>query len=572
MNIDCRLLVDRQVRDHRGARQLVCNTGRQAAIGFFRTGLDGADDVETVQRPAPDGVLLVELIAGLTHQEELGVGGVRFIRARHGGDGRAMQRPGFHGAGSVHRGKLVGLAVDDEAVEIANLIAGGVLAEPLHGVFRRFAVKHCFELDVGVRRRQHVDCRRFAALRHEVVDDAVEWQAVVVTRAGDLLDLLDMGRSEIGTQFDQEVLTLDGELQQVFRIDLAPVGRIVSRASEGRASNREKRCGGQQIAKAETPGPTMDKITPKMSDSAKILYIIYISITLLEVLLLLAGGMSLFDAFIQTFGSMGTGGFSNYNASIGYFNSVYIDIVIGIFIIIAGANFNLYYDLVRGRWRDFLGDHELRLYLGILAVAMIAIAANLWYSGTYDSFFQAFRYSFFQSASIMTTTGYASTNFDLWPTFSKMVLFTLMFIGGCSASTAGSVKVIRVLIVFKLIKRELFRKMHPRAVVPIKVGGRPVASGTVSSIASFMFLYFLLFFVGTLLISLEDFGLATSASAVAATLGNVGPGFDLVGPALNYSIFTNASKLLMSFLMLAGRLELFTVILLFTPGFWDPDR
>ena len=330
--------------------------------------------------------------------------------------------------------------------------------------------------------------------------------------------------------------------------------------------------GGQQIAQAETPGPTMDKITPKMSDTAKILYIIYISMTLIEVLLLLLGGMSLFDAFIQTFGTMGTGGFSNYNASVGYFNSVYIDIVIGIFMILAGANFNLYYDVLKGRWRDFIGDHEFRLYLFILAAAMIAIAANLWLTGTYDSIFQAFRYSFFQTASIQTTTGFASTNFDLWPTFSKMVLFTLMFIGGCSASTAGSVKVIRVLVVFKLINREIFRKMHPRAVVPVKVDGRPVPSGTVSSIASFMFLYFLLFLAGTLLISIEDFGLVTSASAVAATLGNVGPGFELVGPVMNYSLFSDASTLLLSLLMLAGRLELFTIILLFSPGYWDPDR
>jgi trk system potassium uptake protein TrkH len=203
---------------------------------------------------------------------------------------------------------------------------------------------------------------------------------------------------------------------------------------------------------------------------------------------------------------------------------------------------------------------------------MIVIALNLWMTGTYESIFQAFRYAFFQTASIQTTTGFASTNFDLWPTFSKMVLFTLIFIGGCSASTAGSIKVIRVLVVFKLIGREFFRKMHPSAVVPVKVDGRPVPSGTVSSIASFVFLYFILFLAGTLLISIEDFGLVTSASAVAATLGNVGPGFELVGPVMNYSLFTDASTLLLSFLMLAGRLELFTLILLFSPGFWNPDR
>jgi trk system potassium uptake protein TrkH len=330
--------------------------------------------------------------------------------------------------------------------------------------------------------------------------------------------------------------------------------------------------GGQQMARAETPGPVLDKITPKMSDSAKILYLIYISITILEVLLLLAGGMSVFDAFVQTFGTMGTGGFSNYNASIAHFNSLYIEIVIGIFMIAAGVNFNLYYDLIKGRWRVFLGDNELRLYLGIIGFSVIVIALNLWFSGTYGSVFQSIRYAFFQTSSIITTTGFASADFDLWPTFSKMILFTLMFIGGCSASTAGSIKVIRILIVAKLIKREMFRRMHPRAVVPVKIDGRPVPSGTVSSIASFVFLYMTLFALGTILISIEDFGFVVSASAVAATLGNVGPGFELVGPVMNYSIFSDASTLLLSFLMLAGRLELFTIILLLSPGFWNPDR
>jgi trk system potassium uptake protein TrkH len=312
----------------------------------------------------------------------------------------------------------------------------------------------------------------------------------------------------------------------------------------------------------------LDKITPKMSDMAKILYFIYIFITVLEVALLCLSGMSLFDSLINAFGTMGTGGFSNYNASIAHYDSVVINLIIGTFMVIAGANFNLYYDLLKGRWKSVIKDNELRLYLGILLFAVVFIALNLRLTNTYDSTFQAFVHSFFQSSSIMTTTGFASTNFDLWPTFSKMVLFFLMFVGGCSASTAGSIKVVRILVVLKLIKRELFQKLHPRAMVAIKINNSPIAPDKISSILSFVALYFLLFFGGTLLLSIEDFGLVTSASAVAATLGNVGPGFEAVGPIMNYSLFSPFSTSVMTFLMLCGRLELFTVILMLSPGFW----
>jgi len=329
---------------------------------------------------------------------------------------------------------------------------------------------------------------------------------------------------------------------------------------------------GHQIARAEAPGPSLDKVTPKLTDTARILYLIYIAMTIAQIMLLTLGGMSLFDSCIHTFGSMGTGGFSNYNASVAYYDNLYFEIIIGLFMVLAGVNFNLYYDLIRGKWRDFFGDNELRLYLGIFGAATALIALNLLLSGYYETPGGSMRYSFFQVASIMTTTGFASADFDLWPTFSKMILFTLMFIGGCSSSTAGSLKVIRVLIAFKLIAREMFRKMHPRAVVPVKLNGRPVQAVIVSNITSFTFLYFLTFIIGTLLISLEDFGLVVSASSVACTLGNVGPGFEVVGPVMNFSVFSNASKLLFSFLMLAGRLELFTLIILLTPGFWNPDR
>lgn len=329
---------------------------------------------------------------------------------------------------------------------------------------------------------------------------------------------------------------------------------------------------GQRIAKAETTGPTFGKLTPKLTESAKILYIIYIGMTAAEVVLLVLGGMSLFDSLIHTFGSVGTGGFSNYNASVAHFDSIYVEIVIAVFMTLAGMNFTLYYHALKGRWREFFSDGELRLYLIVLLSAVLLIALNLRTSNTYHSIGQALRYSLFQSASIMTTTGFASADFDLWPTFSKMILFFLMFIGGCSSSTAGGIKVIRILMIFKQMKRGIAIRLHPRAVIAIKINGKPVSADTNSAVANFVYLYIGIFFVGTLLLSLENFSLETTVSAVAACLGNIGPGFHLVGPVLNYSIFSDASTLMLAVLMIIGRLELFTIILLFTRQFWNPDR
>ncbi len=330
--------------------------------------------------------------------------------------------------------------------------------------------------------------------------------------------------------------------------------------------------GGQKVARAETTGPTFGKLTPKLTESAKILYMIYIGMTVLQIVLLLLGGMGLFDSLIHAFGTVGTGGFSDKNTSIMYYDNPYFEIVIGIFMILAGTNFTLYYYVLRGNWREFFSDSELRIYLLIFGSAVLLIALNLWTGGHYDSIGQSLRFSFFQSSSIMTTTGFASADFDLWPSFSKMILFVLMFIGGCSASTAGGIKVIRILLLLKLLKRGLTVRLHPRAVIAIKVNDKPIPADTISAVANFVFLYCVIFFTGTLLLSLENHDLITTASAVAASLGNVGPGFNLVGPMLNYSLFSDASTFLLAMLMLIGRLELFTIILLFTRHFWNPDR
>lgn len=329
---------------------------------------------------------------------------------------------------------------------------------------------------------------------------------------------------------------------------------------------------GQYIVGAETPGPTLDKITPKISDSMRILYLMYFSMTVIEIILLCLGGVSLFDSMVHSFGTMGTGGLSSYNTSVGHFNSAYVDFIITLFMILAGVNFNLYYLVLQKNFSEVLHDFELRGYLLFLAAAIGLITWNLCATDTYSSVGQSLRYASFQVSSIITTTGYATADFDLWPTFSRIVLFLLMFIGGCSSSTGGGVKVIRILVLFKLIQRGLHKRLHPRAVIPVKIQGKALSSKTVSGIASFVALYIVTFFVASLVVSLENYDMVTSASAVTACLGNIGPGFGTVGPSMNFGFFSDFTKVFLAFIMLVGRLELFTVLLLFTPMFWNPDR
>ncbi len=329
---------------------------------------------------------------------------------------------------------------------------------------------------------------------------------------------------------------------------------------------------GQNIAVSETPGPTLDKITPKMSDTAKALYAIYIAFTIVETLLLRIGGMNLYDALIHAFGTVGTGGFSNYNASIAHFDSAYVDIVVTVFMILAGANFNLYYMTLKRNPVSLIQDAEFRFYLLILASASLLIAANLYLTGTFGSIAQSLRSSVFQASSILTTTGFATDDFNMWPTFSKMILLLLMFIGGCSSSTGGGLKVVRVLILLKLIRRGIATRLHPNAIVTAKLNGKNVPADTVTAIANHAFLYMVVVFLSILLISIDDLGFTTSITSVLACIGNIGPGFDLIGPAGNFSVFAAPAKLLLSFLMLAGRLELFTLFMLLMPKFWNPNH
>lgn len=329
---------------------------------------------------------------------------------------------------------------------------------------------------------------------------------------------------------------------------------------------------GQRMAKAESPGVTLNKVVPRMADSAKILYIIYVSFTLAAVVLLMLGGLNLFDAFIAALGCVASGGLSNYNGGISHFNSTYIEFIVTSFTVLACINFTLYYSVIRGKWREFFSDQELRVFLLILSCGGLFITANLLATGSYDSVYQALRHGLFQASAFMTTTGHFSTDFDLWPAFSKMVLLLLMLIGASSSSTGGGIKVIRIVMLFKILRRGVFMRLHPNAVVPIKIQGKTISSEMVSGVMSFLALYTFIFMLSGLILSLENLDFLTIITTVTATLNNVGTGMELVGPTGSFALFSDFSKIYLCLLMLMGRLELFTIILLFTPAFWNPDR
>lgn len=324
--------------------------------------------------------------------------------------------------------------------------------------------------------------------------------------------------------------------------------------------------GSFQIFKAEIPGPTATKIAPKLKNTARILYISYLSLTVIQVLLLLAGGMDLFDAVIHAFSTIGTGGFAVRADSIASFSG-YLQIVMTIFMILGGINFGLYYFIFKGRWHEFMRDQEIRYYGLFIVVATGLIALNLSLSGQ-QTISSAIHHAFIQVSSFMTTTGVASQDYTAWPAFSQFILLILMFVGGCAGSTAGGMKVIRVLVGLKMAKREFSKIAHPRAYVPIKVNGRVASNEIVAGIHAFLWLHISVFIIGCLLIGLENHDLVTTMSAAASTLNNVGPGMSFIGPKYNYSLFNDFSKFVMAILMLLGRLELYTLIALVVPKRW----
>ncbi len=329
---------------------------------------------------------------------------------------------------------------------------------------------------------------------------------------------------------------------------------------------------GQLIASAETPGPTLDKLTPKFSDTARNLYLIYILFSAVETILLFAGGMNIYDALVHTFGTVGTGGFSSYGDSIAHFTSPYLQWVIIIFMGMCGVNFNLYFVLARKGLKSFLQDAELRLYLIIIAFVTLLIFFNLMSTGIYESLREGFRASAFQVTSIITTTGYATADYDLWPTFSRMLILLVMLTGACSSSTGGGVKIIRILVALKMMRRSVSLKLHPHRIITVNIDGKEVPQEVTTNICNFIFFYIFVLLSGSIIISFNGYDLITTISSVITCLGNIGPGFNLVGPSMNFAMFTDFSKIILSLLMIAGRLELFTFFMLFSRHYWNSNK
>ncbi len=325
--------------------------------------------------------------------------------------------------------------------------------------------------------------------------------------------------------------------------------------------------GGMQLYKAEVPSPVPDKLRPRIRDTASILWKVYALISLAEVALLMMGGMDLYNALCHTFTTMPTGGFSTQNASIAGFDSVYFDCVFIFFMLMAGVNFSLHYQLLRGKPLAFWKDSECRFYLGTVLVLVVVVSVNV-YGSIYETIGQAFRYGAFQVVSILTTTGYATADYEQWPSMAQLILLICMFIGASAGSTGGGVKCLRVMLCFKFCYQQLFLLIHPRAVSHVKISGKVVADDIMRSILGFLALYIGLFALSAVILAGMGVDFVTSFGAVAAAIGNIGPGFGMVGPVENYALIPDLGKWLLVWCMLLGRLEIFTIIILVVPEFW----
>ncbi len=319
------------------------------------------------------------------------------------------------------------------------------------------------------------------------------------------------------------------------------------------------------LMRAESPGPTVGKLVPRVKHTARILYMMYIFLTAVQIVLLLLTGMPLFESLTLSFGTAGTGGFGVSNDSIGGY-SLASRTVITIFMILFGINFNVYYLIRAKKPLQALKHEEMRYYLGIILVAVLFITANI--RGGFQSLFEAFHHAAFQVASIITTTGYSTVDFDKWPEFSKFILVLLMFVGACAGSTGGGIKVSRIVIMMKLVKNELSYLIHPKRVRQIHFEKHVVNKDVLRSISVFFIAYALIYGISVLLISLDELDFTTNVTAVAATLNNIGPGLAQVGPMSNFDVYSQPAKYVLMFDMLAGRLELFPLLLLLTPATW----
>ena len=320
------------------------------------------------------------------------------------------------------------------------------------------------------------------------------------------------------------------------------------------------------LMRAEVPGPEKDKLVPKAMSTARILYGMYLTLTVIEMVFLVIGGMNLFDSMIFSFGSAGTGGFSNYADSVAHFNSAYIDGVITVFCALFGVNFALFYFMILGDFKSVLKNEELRTYILLIAGAAAAIMLNI--HSLYPTIGKSFRYAVFQVVTVITTTGYSTADFAQWPMFSKAVLMMLTVIGACASSTGGGIKVSRLLVGIKCVKREIVQLAHPKSVGIIRIGGKKVSSDVLRTIYIYFIAYVGILIGSVVLVSLDNFDFETTFSAVLTTLGNVGPGMAQVGPMGNFAEFSPLSKLILCFDMLVGRLEIFPFLVLFTAPAW----
>jgi len=325
--------------------------------------------------------------------------------------------------------------------------------------------------------------------------------------------------------------------------------------------------GGMQLFVAEVPGPTKEKLHPRIMQTAQRLWGIYLFFTILEVAFLLAGGMNLFDAVCHSFTTMATGGYSTKQASIAHFDSAYIHYVITFFMFIAGTNFILSYFAIHLRFDKIWKNEEFRNYTGFVLFFTLVISVGLFIDGE-RSIEESFRLAVFQVVSIITTTGFVTADYLLWMPFLAVLIFILMFFGGSAGSTGGGVKIIRVMLIMKNSYLEIKRLIYPNAVIPVRLNHRPISQNIVGNVLAFVFIYILIIVISVGVISSMGYDMDTSFGAAASSLGNIGPGMGLVGPAESYAHFPDAGKWYLSFIMLLGRLELFTLLILFIPSFW----
>lgn len=323
------------------------------------------------------------------------------------------------------------------------------------------------------------------------------------------------------------------------------------------------------LIQAESPGPVSSKLVPKSSQSSKILYGIYLALTVLQTLCLRAAGMSWFDAVNHAMATAGTGGFSTRNLSVGAFQSPAIDVIITVFMLLFSVNFTCYFLLLVGKWRRALQSNELRFFGGMVGLSILAITANIL--PMYGNVLTSLRYAAFQVASIVSTTGFATADFNLWPEFSRMLLVVLMFVGACAGSTGGGIKCARILVLLKALGREIKKIVHPRSVNVVKLDGEVVEEETIRSILVFFTAYLFILFGGALAVGLDNYSFGTNFTAVLACISNVGPGLELVGPMGNFSMFSDVSKLILSLCMIVGRLEIFPVLVLTSPMAWKKN-